>query len=141
MNDYTPTYILTWNPKVFQWDNYEEVVDIVRNRPDECSWSCRSKKPKENDRFILLMQGMSHKNGIVGVGEILSEPYELPFADYGGRFLDIRFTKMWNYKEDKYILTDDLKKLFPEQCFSPQFSGIRVRSSILPELWKVIKGE
>lgn len=141
MEDYTPTYILTWNPKVFHWNDYEKVVDNVRNRPDCCTWSCRSKKPKENDRFILLMQGMGRKNGIVGYGQIISEPYELPFSDFGGRFLDILFIHLSNYKEDKYVLTDDLKKLFPEQCFTPQFSGIRVRSSILPELWKLIKGE
>lgn len=140
MDDYTPTYILTWNPNVYHWNDYEEKVNICKQGFEfDYDWSCRSLKPHSGDRFILLMQGMGRKNGIVGYGTIYDKPYELPFAGYGGRFIDIKFTKMWNYKTDKYVRTDVLKTMFPEQCFSPQMSGIRIRSSILPDLWRMME--
>lgn len=141
MSEYTPTFIFTWNPKVFSWKDYEKLCDIVQKDClcPKCDWSCRSKTPKYGDRFILLMQGMGDKNGIVGCGRILGSIYELPFADFGGRFVDIKFSRMWNYKTDKYIRTSVLKTLFSEQNFTPQFSGIRVKSAILPDLWKMIE--
>lgn len=139
MSEYTPTYILTWNPKKFDWREYEEMVDIVKDGIGiETDWSCRSKNLRKGDRFILLMQGMGSKNGVVGFGEILTSTYELPFTEFGDKFVDIRFTRMWNYKTDKYVRTDVLKSMFPEQCFTPQFSGIKVKQSILPVLWRVI---
>ena len=143
MSEYTPTYILTWNPHKFNWENYEHYVEVNQKSGIcmECEWSCRSKKMRRGDRFILLMQGMGDKNGVVAVGTILSSVYELPFSEYWTYFIDIRFDRMWNYKTDKYVRTSVLKAMFPEQCFIPQFSGIRVKQSILPMLWKMIEGE
>lgn len=143
MSDYTPTYIFTWNPKVFKWTDYKEMVSISQTVGImlNYNWSCRSKCPREGDRFILLMQGMGRKNGVIGHGEISGAPYDLPFSGYGGRFVDIRFNVLLDYEKDKYVRTDVLKTMFPEQCFTPQFSGIRVKSSILPELWKLIGGK
>lgn len=139
MSEYTPTYILTWNPNKFDWREYEEMVGIVKDGIGlETDWSCRSKNLRKGDRFILLMQGMGIKNGVVGFGKILTSTYELPFTEFGDKFVDIRFERMWNYKTDKYVRTDVLKSMFPEQCFVPQFSGIKVKSSILPVLWRVI---
>ena len=142
MNDYTPTYIFTWNPKVFEWKDYKNMVRISQTVgiDEYYNWSCRSKQPKDGDRFILLMQGMGRKNGVIGYGEILGAVYDLPFSDWGGRFVDIRFRCLLDYEKDKYLRTDVLKTQFPEQCFTPQFSGIRVRSAILPDLWKMIGG-
>lgn len=139
MSEYTSTYILTWNPNKFDWREYEEMVGIVKDGIGlETDWSCRSKNLRKGDRFILLMQGMGIKNGVVGFGKILTSTYELPFTEFGDKFVDIRFERMWNYKTDKYVRTDVLKSMFPEQCFVPQFSGIKVKSSILPVLWRVI---
>lgn len=137
---YTPTFILTWNPDRFKWEGYENLVQLCRiGFIHHIDWSCRSKQPKYGDRFILLMQGQGKKNGIVASGDIESVTYDLPFADFGGRFLTIGVKKMWDYKKDSYIRTETLKAMFPEQNFAPQFSGIRVRSSILPDLWQLIE--
>lgn len=138
---YTPTFILTWNPKVYLWKSYYSLCGILKNGGIKpvYDWSCRSKTPKYGDRFILLMQGMGNKNGIVGCGRIVSTVYELPFSDYGGRFVSIQFTKLWDYTKDSYIRTDVLRTMFPEQNFVPQFSGIRVKSAILPDLWELIE--
>lgn len=143
MSDYTPTYILTWNPKVYKWIDYADMADISQSIGIELktNWSCRSKSPKEGDRFILLMQGMGNKNGVIGYGTILGAPYDLPFSDYGARYVDISFQYLVNHEMHKYVRTDVLKTMFPEQCFTPQFSGVRVKSSILPDLWALIERE
>ena len=134
---YTPTYILTWNPKRFHWTDYESLPSIIKqNGAISYDWSCRSKKPKPNDRFILLMQGMGDLNGIVGCGHILSSVYDIPFNQYG-KFVDISLEYVWNYKHDDYIKTAWLRESF-DQCWTPQSSGTRIQSKFLPDLWKKI---
>lgn len=138
---YTPTFLLTWNPQITPWENYEDFVDICKNDFKNCmNWTCRSKQPKEGDRYILLMQGMGDMNGIIGYGEILGSPYTMPFGDESARFVDISVEKMWDYHKDDYVKTDYLRKIFPEQCFTPQCSGTRVKAAILRKLWRVIDG-
>ena len=135
MIDYTPTCILTWNPKRFNWIEYDF---LCNSGPFMCDWSCR-RKVKEGDRFVLLMQGMGSKNGIIGYGEIVHF-YELTtYNPFGTRFVDIRFERLVDYRKDDYVKTKDLKEAFPEQCFTPQLSGIRVRASILPDMWGMIR--
>ena len=143
MNDYTPTYLLTWNPKKYNWCTFGTIAytNRVSGYKHETDWSCRSKKPKKGDKFIMLLQGMGEKNGVVGWGRFTSEPYELGNETvFGSRFINILFYEMWNYQTDDYVKTSQLKELFPEQCFSPQFSGMKVKASILPELWRLIEG-
>ena len=139
---YTPTYILTWNPRKFHWEEYR---DIFRRLKDgtatyRSDWSCRSNRPEAGDRFILLMQGMGDKNGIVGTGIFLGNPYQYGFdTEFGQKFVDIEFRVMWDYETCDYPKTAMLKEMFPDQCWIPQMSGIRIRSAVLPEFWKQMK--
>ena len=140
-DEYTPTYILTWNPDKYRWRGYEEICDQTRNGDFlyDTDWSCKSKSPKEGDRFILLMQGQKKRNGIVGYGTFRSEPYEFHTGmPFGRKYVDIRIIRLWNYKQEVYPKTAELMNLFPEQFWRPQFSGVRVKALILPELWKYI---
>lgn len=144
MNEYTPTYILTWNPKKFVWNSYPEIVKrYKKGEVKRLDWSCRSKTPKAGDRFILMLQGMGAANGVVGTGKILSgvysEGYDHEF--YGDDFVDVEFESLIDYKTDDYVKTSLLKSMFPEQCWVPQMSGTRIKASILPDLWKLLKGE
>ena len=136
---YTPTYILTWNPRKFNWTDYHLACEYIKNIGDfYFDWSCRSKLPKDYDRFILLMQGMGEKNGIVGTGIFTSEPYTVKNTPYGSSFTDITFNRMWNYENEPYVHTSQLTMMFRGQCWTPQMSGTRIRSSILPDLWSLI---
>ncbi len=144
MDSYAPLYILTWNPRKFIWDDYEEVRKIAENKGEVMlEWSVRSKKPQKGDRFILLMQGMKDLNGIVGYGYFAKDPeeysalstYDTPF---GTRFAKISFKKLVNFATGNYVKVKDLKALFPDQCWSPQMSGIRVWSKYVPKVWTMI---
>ncbi len=145
MTDYTPIYILTWNPKKFIWDDYEQVRKIVEEEGGiALEWSVRSKKPKEGDRFILLMQGMKDLNGIVGYGTFFKDPedYEAyPTFDspFGIRFAEIWCEKLMDMVSGHYVKTKDLEKMFPDQCWRPQMSGIRVKSKYTPKVWSMVK--
>ncbi len=136
---YTSTYILTWNPKVFRNEEYYLLCkEGQKHGIISGNWSCRSKQPKEGDRYVMLMQGMGERNGIVGYGLITSEPCELPGEGFGGRFIDIEEYGIFDYQKDEQIKTSLLKERFPEQCWVPQGSGIRIKSSVLPDLWWMI---
>ena len=144
-DDYTPLYILTWNPKKFIWDDYEEVRKTAEKEGKvTLEWSVRSKRPKKGDRFILLMQGMKALNGIVGYGTFSEDPVEyMAFSTYdtpfGTRFAKIGLKKLTDIVSEDYVKTAVLKELFPEQCWSPQMSGIRVRSKYTPKVWSMVK--
>jgi hypothetical protein len=140
--DYSPLFLLTWNPDRFEWDDYGEACDALDKGAMcfETSWSVRNKSPRDGDRFLLLLQGRRDKNGIVGAGYFTSMPYEVPvYTDFGVRFADIEFVRMWDYRKvDGYVHTEILKEVFPSQCFVPQFSGIRAKAAVVPELWAMV---
>ncbi len=144
MTDYTPIYILTWNPKKFIWDDYEQVRKIVEEEGGiVLEWSVRSKKPKEGDRFILLMQGMSDMNGVVGYGTFFKDPEDymaLPTEDapFGTRFAQVWLENLADITTGRYVKTKALKEKFPEQCWNPQMSGIRVKSKYVPKIWEIV---
>ncbi len=129
--DYTPTYILTWNPKRFDWLDYYSAIKT--GDMFQTDWTCHTKQPEPKDKFIMLMQGMGKLNGIVAAGRILGEPYYY----WGQRYVDIKITYLWDYRK-KHILAETLRKRFPEQCFTPRSSGIRIKSRYLPDLWRMI---
>lgn len=139
---YIPTYILTWNPERFRWTDYKDICALTQSEGYRyiTDWSCRSKRPQKGDRFILLLQGQGKKNGIVGYGTINSKPYDY-FADtvFGRRFVDIVIERLWDYTWEDYVKTEVLKEKYPDQCWTPQFSGTRVKSAILPDLWFFIE--
>ena len=140
---YRPTYLLTWNPNRFNWSEYADICRLTKNRnvPYNTNWSCRTKKPKVGDRFFLLMQGQGEKNGIVGHGIILRGPYNLAVTTpYGGRFVDIAIKRLWDHTCEDYPKTVEFASVYPEQCWTPQMSGIRVKSAILPDIWTYIRG-
>ena len=136
---YTPIYILTWNPNMFYDDGYYTLCnEQLKDRIVSGIWSCRSRQPKAGDRYVRLMQGMGKQNGIIGYGTITSEPYEIPEEDFGGWFVNIDEYRVFDYRTDEQIKTTFLKEKFPEQCWTPQGSGIRIKSMYAPDLWAMI---
>lgn len=71
-----PTYLLTWNPTRFLWDDFGDRVDEVKRFGSiDFDWSCgRNKRLRPGDRVFLLRQGPESR-GIIGAGTALDEPY------------------------------------------------------------------
>lgn len=71
-----PTYLLTWNPKNWQWHN---LADIARQLGEggsiEQRWSCgHSRSIAVGSRVFLLRQGVEPK-GIVASGWVTKTPF------------------------------------------------------------------
>lgn len=67
------TYILTWNPKRFRWDEYDlDVERVASGEQVDHSWSVGNFRSgiEPGDRFYLLRQNNSR--GIVGSGHFPS---------------------------------------------------------------------
>ena len=70
------TWIVTWNPEQWDWDDYDSVVAAVRaGRVQKENWTCRAKGVERGDRIFLLRQGPEGR-GIVGAGHALGVPKE-----------------------------------------------------------------
>jgi 5-methylcytosine-specific restriction protein A len=68
-------YLLTWNPKKFDWTDLTSLVrKIHAGRPGELRWSCgNTKRIKAGDRIFLLRQGLEPR-GIMASGTALGAP-------------------------------------------------------------------
>jgi 5-methylcytosine-specific restriction protein A len=87
-----PTYLLTWNPKHWGWDDFDKEYIKTRERGFyDSRWSCGvTKRIKEGDRVFLLRQGREPK-GILAAGHVTVGPFrEAHFTDLGKTALYIR---------------------------------------------------
>jgi len=71
------TYLLTWNPKRWQWEDLEECAKEIEQRGyHEDSWSCGvTKKICPDDRVFLIKLG-AEPRGIVASGWAGSKVYK-----------------------------------------------------------------
>ena len=138
--DYTPLYILTWNPDKFEWNERADITRLVQKYGSlSFIWSCRSKKPKRNDRFILLMQGQGEKNGIIGAGYFMTSPTDTEETPFGHRFARCELIYMADPDKDDYVRTKTLTETFPDQHWTPQMSGTKVMSKYTPKTWRLVE--
>ena len=81
------TYLLTWNPRKWPWQTFEDDYRNVREVGYlDSGWSCGvTRRIKEGDRVFLLRQG-SEPKGILAAGVATSTPYE------GAHFTDKKKT-------------------------------------------------
>jgi 5-methylcytosine-specific restriction enzyme A len=72
-----PSYLLTWNPKKWQWDEFDEEIHTIEDE-GSClgQWSCgNSKRIRQGDRLFLLRQGVEPR-GLIASGWALSDWFE-----------------------------------------------------------------
>jgi len=140
-------YLFTWNPERWHWADLPEAVYRVNIGEEYFPyWSCgNTKKIKTGDRFFLMRLGLAPK-GIIGTGQILSEPYELPHWDdekaKKGQMalrVDLVFSSL---SETPIIAEDALKTLPPLNNFNwfPQSSGISIPENIATNLLSLFEG-
>ena len=68
------TYLLSWNPKIWEWvDMKEDIAKVAKNGYFEMQWSTGvTKKIKEGDRLFLMKLGVEPR-GIVASGWATSD--------------------------------------------------------------------
>jgi 5-methylcytosine-specific restriction protein A len=141
------TYLLTWNPKKWQWKDLQKRISEIK-RKDCCitDWSCGNNKSiVKGDRLFLLRQG-EEPRGIVGAGWAESESYEE--IHWREEKAKVGKTTMYVVVRWEKLLDPDRESIFPREWlnkgilskinWNTQISGITIRpevADVLEERW------
>jgi hypothetical protein len=142
------TYLLTWNPEYWPWNNQAEMADdVARGREVVDNWSAGgTKQIEKDDRLFLLRQGLEPR-GIIGSGRAIGDWYERPHfmperaaAGDVTTFVDIRFDRLVNISThpEQVLPTSLLNALLPALKTDIQRSGTLIDSDLakaLGQLW------
>jgi len=128
------TFLLTWNPAKFDWHAFSNGVPAYPT-PFMTDWTSHSTKPSKGDRFAMLRLG-TKQNGIVATGEITSDgTYTAMCYDKClRRFVDIQVDHLFLNAYPQHLL----REKFPDQCWSPQSSGISLKDKYQDDFWNTI---
>lgn len=133
------TWLLNYNPNIWDWekqndnDSFKNSLKTVKNGGAVfTSWRCHCNQVKAGDRVFIIKLGPTPR-GIFATGYASSEPYEGTYTDdngqdVSGRMIDICITGFLDYHTEELISQDMLKQKFPDQQWSPQGSGISIKS-------------
>jgi 5-methylcytosine-specific restriction protein A len=79
------TYILTWNPSLWEWKDYNSAIaQVARGETYEIDWSSgNTKKIRAGDRLFMLRQNSDR--GIIAAGRASSDCFQGKHWDESGR--------------------------------------------------------
>ena len=135
------TWLLTWNPKSFDWTDYKECCTRTREgKIEPGNWTCSSKQPAVGDDVFLMKTGLKPR-GVMAHGIVTEESYEEEHYDpekaeqgLKSRYIGVDFDRIQDYEKENILVQDDLKARFPEQMWSPMGSGIEIKPDIATKL-------
>ena len=130
-NTCTASWLLAWNPKNYDWENEDEEysLDTMFNtvksgRGFYISWRCVSTKIKCGDTVFFIRLGTEPK-GVFASGYIIADS----FVEDDTRYAEVLITKAIDFRTNEIISQQTLKQHFPDQQWSPQGSGISIKSN------------
>jgi hypothetical protein len=141
------TILLTWNTD--KWDTEEYDDWVKRTRAGESiddAWSVARRRNGvgPGDRAFLFRQGKSGR-GLIGAGEILSEPYEADHWSGDGSFtnyVEVRWSDF--LPRDEVISVGELESDAPNfgwrKIYASGRTVLEPTASRLEELWKARAG-
>ncbi|HEX8465446.1 MAG TPA: hypothetical protein VF627_12590, partial [Abditibacterium sp.] len=137
------TYLLTWNPNAYEWDDFDECVAQIKSEGTfEMRWSTGvTKRIVEGDRCFLMRLGEAPK-GIIASGIFISKTFYAPHWNgevdreclYATAEIDVLLTL------HEILPLEILKANFPSYNWTPQASGQSIpdpMASQLEALWQV----
>ena len=140
------TWLFTWNPRRWQWDDKYHGYLEMRNQIAQvgCSyatWSCGvNKSIKAGDRIFLIRLGMEPR-GIIASGYAATDVFEGPHWDHARAAIGdsckrifIEFDKIRDVEDEPIIPISLLKTNFPSVCWSSQSSGIEIPANVATEV-------
>jgi 5-methylcytosine-specific restriction enzyme A len=144
------TFLLTWNPKRWTWDDLPQVADEVAERGRVVRrWSCgNTMRIQSGDRVFLLRQGQEPR-GIVASGYVLTQPYRAPHWDptreTEGLYLDVEFDAVQDPETDAILTRERLDEpVFADVYWNTQSSGISIPPHVAEALereWALVIGQ
>jgi 5-methylcytosine-specific restriction protein A len=139
------TYLLTWNPKRWHWDNLQEEVEKLNEQEFLIDrWSVGvSKRVKRGDRLFLIRLGKEPK-GIIGSGVAESDVFEADHWDddkyaagVPANYVNVRFDNLLNPENEAILPRQELNSL-GNMHWSSQSSGTQIPDGVanrLENLW------
>lgn len=137
-----PTYLLTWNPSRWHWDDLQEHVREVREKGYTLTdWSCgRSKKIREGDRLFMICLGRRQPRGIFASGYAVSNVYEEQHWDESvddkpAHYINLHLNVLLNPKNEPIFPRADLNEgILKDMHWDSQSSGVGIPDVIAAEL-------
>ncbi len=140
-----PTYLMTWNPKRWNWTDLEDLAEQIRaDKHVKEVWSSGvTKSIVEGDRIFLIRLGLPPK-GIIASGWAISDVREGPHWDrrlfLQGRqalYVDIDLDVLLNPETEDILPRVELNKgVLADMHWDSQSSGVRIPDHIARELEK-----
>jgi 5-methylcytosine-specific restriction protein A len=142
------TYLLTWNPKYWKWENIEEDINNLKKIGFiKTEWDCSSKMPEEGDVFFIIAVGKSKKKGIFCSGVVndlmVNMPSLISNKKVTNRIIG-NINLLLNPDIDEILDLNYLNKKYPEQKWSPQNCGITIKEKYTNSLinsWEELIGK
>lgn len=140
------TYLLTWNPDFWQWENIENHVEQIKTTGSYIeSWSCGvTKKIIHGDRVFLMKLGSKQIKGIVASGWVIKDSHfdkhwDTKLAEVGKETLYVKVDFDTILSPEKPLPQSFLKSAkYNKFNWSPRASGATIPSDIancLEEDW------
>jgi 5-methylcytosine-specific restriction protein A len=133
------SYLFAWNPTKWNWKNLEDAVQQLAEGGNHSEmWSCRSYKTiKPGDRAFIVKLGTEPK-GIFASGIITTYPFLAQHWSGENRLVQrvmIEFDVLLNPEKDPILDLDILNLgMLSKQTWTPQSSGISIKSEVVDEL-------
>lgn len=133
------TYLLTWNPNRWQWNDLQECIqEIEENGICKDTWSSGTNKSiQPGDRLFIMRLGKEPK-GIFASGWAKSNVYEGEHWEAGNPdtalFIDMDLDVLLDPDNTKILSLQELEALAPDQNWTPQGSGISINEQCLGDL-------
>lgn len=138
------TILLTWNPLKYHFNDLDDrILQVADHGSCGYRWSCyRTRATKAGDRFYLLQLGRGPHTGIIGSGEVTSNPFRgthwhAPSAK--AWYVDIEFETLLQRDSPKILGIAELQRRYPEQHWTPQSSGTALMQAYekpVARLWR-----
>lgn len=140
------TYLLTWNPSKWDFDGgyHTFLKRINAGEKPVLKWRAANSSIQKGDVLYVMRLG-EEPRGIILKGIALgsghpSEHYDKERAKAGEivNRVDVQFVSAGDYSKGDYIDWKVLKDRFPDQNWTPQASGIKIKDEYcekLDELW------
>ena len=139
------TYLLAWNPKLFEWEALDDQIRVVRETGKaQDRWSCgRARNIPPGSRFFLIRRG-AEPRGIVGCGSTLAKVSAAPHwnderASQGEttHYVEVQFDML---SRTPLIRRTELDKgPFSGFAWDTQMSGVRIPDDVarsLDQAWQ-----
>ncbi|MCD4685838.1 MAG: HNH endonuclease [Anaerolineae bacterium] len=135
------TYLLTWNPNRWEWDDIQKEKRFLQEEGlSPGRWSCgNTKRIRPNDRVFVMRLGKEPR-GVFASGIVDSEPYFDAHWNSESKhrdtlYIDILFDTLLDPEHDEILsraLLDEAP--FSEMNWSPQRSGVHIPDDIAIQL-------